>query len=361
MAELVTAIPLPPARPLSGENLMLRSRLLRPAFTLVELLVVIAIIGVLVALLLPAVQAARESSRRMACSNNLKQLGLALHNYHDSNLRFPPAGLNYGWCRNPPAATGSPNDMILNVNGLALMMAYYEQTAMATSYVSTAAASNVILGNESCCGPTGAKEPLAGGGVAAANARAVTTKLKIFLCPSDPTDPMIPNTTDIYSVGYNRGNLGRGARTNYDFSSLLSYTCNEWTVQRNNNTRRMFAQNSDCRFGDVSDGTSNTVALCESTRDTDNGETTTWGYRGWVMIGNDIGTANGINNWIYNSDPARRKVGRVGSWGWPGSLHPNGCLVCLGDGAVRFVPQTTAQVVRDSLARISDGNTFDLP
>ncbi|HEY4760430.1 MAG TPA: DUF1559 domain-containing protein, partial [Thermoguttaceae bacterium] len=62
-------------------------------FTLVELLVVIAIIGILIALLLPAIQAAREAARRAACTNNMKQLGLALHNYHDANKRFPIGGL----------------------------------------------------------------------------------------------------------------------------------------------------------------------------------------------------------------------------------------------------------------------------
>jgi hypothetical protein len=311
---------------------------------------------VLVALLLPAVQTARESARRMSCSNNLKQLGLALHNYHDTHGRFPPAGINYGWCLNPPPATNMPENNRLNANGLAMMLPFYEQAALAAQYRWNEPASNVMNGNQSCCGPNNAVERMVG--TAANNAAVARTRLKILMCPSDTFDPLLP-ATGVYSIGSTQ-NLGQGVKTNYDFSVRLAYACNQWLLDKSHPSTsslvRMFGENSTTRFADVIDGASNTVALCESTHDVYNGRCTPWAYRGWVQVGNDIGVSNGINNWIYPSaGQASYKVGRVGSWGWPGSLHPGGVQVTMGDGAVRFVPQNTDAVVRLGMAAMMDG------
>ncbi len=98
----------------------------RSGFTLVELLVVIAIIGILVALLLPAVQAAREAARRMSCGNNLKQLGLALHNYHDTYKTFPPDAIWHGNLRGT-----TPNAMtVRNYTWIAMILPYIEQSPL---------------------------------------------------------------------------------------------------------------------------------------------------------------------------------------------------------------------------------------
>src|SRR6187549_2753859 len=122
---------------MSSAQQMGRARL---GFTLVELLVVIAIIGALVALLLPAVQAAREAARRMSCTNNMRQLGLATHNYHDSNRVFPASVYGYKAC--DPGAGITPDPLPLNVSGWVGALSYIEQGSIVSSYNFQQAASH---------------------------------------------------------------------------------------------------------------------------------------------------------------------------------------------------------------------------
>jgi prepilin-type N-terminal cleavage/methylation domain-containing protein/prepilin-type processing-associated H-X9-DG protein len=326
----------------------------RTAFTLIELLVVIAIIAVLLGLLLPAVQKVREAASRGSCQNNLKQIGLALHGYHDANGRFPPAGRGYGWCRNP-ALYADP--VIYNSNGLTLLLPYLEQGNLFNRFDPMQCSSNCMDGNSNCCPPVTAVGRRAGDAVLSGNGAVASTQLSVFRCPSDPGDPWLPADNGEY--GIDARSALRGAKTNYDFSASNDYECNSWRRQATT-IRRLFGENSTTRMADVRDGLSNTLAVAESTLDVYNGRCSAWGYRGWVMVGIDVGTY-GINNWTYPPVLANPRVGQLGSWAYAGSLHPGGANFLLADGAVRFIPENTSNVVLRNLAMMADGNPVEVP
>jgi len=311
------------------------------AFTLIELLVVIAIIAVLIALLLPAVQQAREAARRAQCQNQLKQLGLALHNYHSTHEVFPASGYNLGQCGN----AGWQPEFIQNTHGLVMLLPYLDLAPLYNK-----ANFNAPFGAFDYCasyGGTGCG-PFAGGTTATGpwpNAAFAATIVPLFLCPTESGN--IHELLDL-SPHYSPGS-GKGAKSSYDFSAVWSTnTCGQWFTT---NPRRMFGDNSKCRMRDVIDGTSNSIAMGEvpfSVR-TGGGATSAWAYRGWYQAGMDL--AGGINVW----DPSNvgRKINRSQL---AGSYHTGGAYFLFGDGAVRFLSENLNSTVRMNLANINDGN-----
>ena len=318
-------------------------------FTLVELLVVIAIIGILIALLLPAVQAAREAARRSQCTNNLKQIGLALHNYHDSQKSFPPSGILYGDPLNPV-----PHLLAYHHTWLEAILPGLEQQPL---YDMTDRNRPVY---SSLADPT---TPQA----------IVSTAVAELKCPTSlDVDVAISrnmaHTNYAGSEGYHwwsTANLGPPNTTwiGLGFTRLADLS-------------GLFTINKTRRMRDITDGTSNTI-ICA--------ETNTAGYKGGPIRTCGSGIPRLINNervfraafvWTGVSGyccetplsvrpdgssatgwwPAGGGGGGGGGYAfsptyitaygpncnWPGagSLHPGGLNSLLADGSVRFVSET---------------------
>lgn len=283
------------------------SRDTRSGFTLVELLVVIAIIGILIALLLPAVQAAREAARRSQCTNNLKQLGLALHNYHDANTKLPP-----GWLQ--------------KYVGTQLSSTGWGWGSFVLPFVEQQSLFDIIQpGQGSLWAATAEVAKLA----------AMQQELKAYRCPSD-----IQTVT-------NSGRLINGQAltvSNYigNNSSDLSITADDPEIGG------LFVENKSLTFADIIDGTSNTIALGERDwqfREADGERQLSYaalvfgvGDRGsYERRGDQVGSGVYKLNLGGTTQPP--------SWttrGYRGysSRHPGGANFVLADGSVRFVSET---------------------
>ncbi|NLY02390.1 MAG: DUF1559 domain-containing protein [Rhodopirellula sp.] len=340
----------------------------RLGFTLVELLVVIAIIGILIALLLPAVQAAREAARRSQCTNNMKQLGVALHNYHSSYNVFVPLGIDFGWgvvCYGPE----SPAKMAKNTNGLVLLLPFLEQQAIYDrhDFLQCSSHSHGAWANYPSSGSwwNSTAPNVAGDAVASGNADLATQPLAALTCPSDAYSPWYGGW--IVKDGYSRDVY----KTNYDFSASR----NPCFDTRNASPRpRVFGENGNTGFAHITDGTSNTVAMNETTHWCAEGLPPVWGLRYYTMTGADLAVCSycsqdcGINvwtiepgcSWITGNDRIAVR-GRTSNYGMAGSLHPGGCNSLLADGSVRFLSETTEFTVLTAISTPQGGEVATVP
>jgi len=315
------------------------SRGRRSAFTLIELLVVIAIIAILIGLLLPAVQKVREAAGRLKCANNMKQMGLALHNYHGTFEAFPSGVVN----------TGDPWHPYWS--WMALIMPFWEQDNLYKQADTWAH------------GTTYPYQYWPWGGfwlspMSPANP-ALGTKVKTLLCPADGReDTLLP--------GSSWGGNGNVAFTGYLAVAGLSGDNSNYN---NQNVTGILVMKSSVRVTDITDGSSNTLMVGERPPSSDL-------YYGWWFAGAGY-DGSGVGDVVLGM----QEYGYAGGVGCPSSKvgfqqgdvktfcdqvhfwspHPNGGNFLMGDGSVRYLTYSTGPTLIGQLATRAGGEAVTLP
>lgn len=312
----------------------------RVAFTLVELLVVIAIIGVLIGLLLPAVQSAREAARRSNCANNLKQIGLALHNYHESNKGLPPS--YYDNVPQSNSSTAQADNAVMAWS--AFILPFTEESALYDSFLQ--ATSNLTLNWHTTS-------------AAAAIGR---NSIKTYVCPS--------NTNTLGA----RGGFGR---TNYGPNCGNSPWQNPLGTTPPTAGQGVFNvddKRASRNFKTITDGLSKTIMVMERSSTKNDSQLNCGGaacnFRGGIWAGPLITGQGTWNSGVNPSDVETYAGGATtlinrssATWGadWTvGSPHPPGGIqVGMADASVRFIQEAIPDVTLQRLTNARDGQVVN--
>jgi len=327
----------------------------RRGFTLIELLVVIAIIAVLIALLLPAVQAAREAARRAQCVNNLKQIGIAMHNYHDTVGSFPPG-------------------IRASVNGTWQMfiLPYLEGTPLYNSYNMYG---SYLL-------PDGTKNPdgnLRYGGIC--QLTVTCRRVNTLTCPSDSTQAiLVAGTTNSitehnYTINFGNAGLFQELSTNYAGAASPTpagtYYGGSWLGAPFSDSDRSFypSRQRTYNIATILDGTSNTLMASETIQSSDTSFRgyTWWGdastFETWLAPNSPLpdmlqGYCTTIFPQILTPNPPCANTSSQGPTYAARSRHPGGVNVTFCDGSVKFIKNTIAINIWRALSTSQGGEVI---
>ena len=310
-------------------------------FTLVELLVVIAIIGVLVALLLPAVQAAREAARRLQCANHFKQVGLALHNYHSAKTTFPPGvifsiALTQSEPDCAPLLPGvGPGTFYVGFGWGFFVLPYLEEDTLYHQFE-----------RDKSLLPAGAW-------ASPANFRLAATRIETYLCPSDPNSGILVRFT---------GGGQNGPHSDDDFADANmagvtdweDWTCDSvWPKSFNSpKARGILAERWGCQIAKITDGTSKTLIVGEVTG---NLAEKRMNFPWATLNLSDLRAINGTMTLPGGENPVLLDDFRGRGFS---SWHPGGCYFAFADGSVHFVSDEIAHQVLEALTTRAGGETL---
>ncbi len=334
------------------------------AFTLIELLVVIAIIAVLIGLLLPAVQKVREAANRMSCSNNLKQIGIALHSYHDTNGFFPQGGLVGG----PGVDWGDDRG-----SWLVQILPYIEQDTTFKLMVAIGGNMNTDFNNQSVKNPVGRCINDKNNNVGVNGQNLNRVRIKPYRCPSDGDmlDDQVFNYVGSMGPQCMEGGCGANPHQQWCQPAANLNMGYNWSPDHGNSQSaadiRGCFNRLGCKFrlSSIPDGTSNTILVGE-VLSSKHDHISNW--NSWMHFNGAVAHASTVIpiNWkiLTNDGQCTNPLTAARNWnvGWGfRSGHTGGAQFAFGDGSVRMVQESIDMRTYQLLGCRNDGMPVNLP